>query len=250
MQPGDSVDHYFEVRTPAGVAVTGLVTADFTFTAWHTPYGGTSASWTHGAAVTELAAGRYRVRFALPATAGAWGFYLTHATHIVTPVGWEDELETYDLDAIAAIVAKPVVRLQGSGTLGEAAAVPDLIAFRKAILTLSVLDGNGDPYDFTGWANFAVGFRSPSTQSGGAPRLDAVHGTPTGFAMVVSAGLITLTIPDDLSIFSAITEGATPVDSVEVDMEVVGDSPSGQTISIVAPSRFRILKRAHGSGSP
>lgn len=250
MQPGESVDHYFEVRTTAGAAVTGLVTGDFTVAVWHTPYGGSSASWTHGAAVTELGSGRYRVRFALPATAGSWALYLTHASHLVSPGGWADELQAYDLDAIASLVAKPVVRLQGSGTLGEAAAVPDLVAYRKAILTLSVLDGNGDPYDFTSWTNFAVGFRSPTTQSGGAPRLDAVHGTPTGFSLVVSAGLVTITIPDDLSIFGAITEGATPAESVDVDMEVVGDNPSGQTISIIAPSRFRIIKRAHGSGSP
>jgi len=252
MQPADQLDKDFYVVSSAGAAVTGLVTANFTITAWHTPYGGSTATWSHGLVVSELGSGWYRARLTLPATAGQYVYGLTHASHIVTPFAWEDELEIMDQAAIAALVARPVVRVQGSGNLGETATLPDQNAIRKAVITLSIVDVDNDPValatDYTTWA---VGFRSTTTQSGGAPRLDAVHGTPTGFGLVVDdAGLITITIPDDLSIFSAITEGATPVDSVEVDMEVVGDSPSGQTISIVAPSRFRILKRAHGSGSP
>jgi hypothetical protein len=251
MQPADQLEKTFYVSSTAGAAVTGLVTGNFTVTAWHTPYGGTTATWTHGTVVSELGSGWYRARLTLPATAGQYVYGLTHASHIVTPFAWEDELEIMDQAAIAALVARPVVRVQGSGTLGETATLPDLIAFRKAVITISIVDVDNDPValatDYTTWA---VGFRSTTTQSGGAPRLDAVHGTPTGFGLVVDdAGLITITIPDDLSIFSAITEGTTPVDEITIQMEIVADKPSGQTVTIVAPSTLRIKKRAHGSGS-
>ncbi len=249
MQPAEQIDKYFEVRDSSGAAVTGLVTANFAFVAWHTPYGGANATWTHGSVVSEIGAGRYRVRFALPPAAGSWVFYPTHATHVVTPYGWEDELQVMDTDAVAGLIARPVVRVSGDGTLGEPATLPTLIAYRKAIITIGVLDNNDDPFDFTGYTSWAVGFRSATTQSGGAPRLDAIHGTPAGFGLAVSSGLITITIPDDLTIFGALTEGVTPTEEVTIEMEVVADNPSGQTVSIVAPSDLRIRKRAHGSGS-
>lgn len=253
MQPSDQVDKYIDVRNAStGAAVTGLVTGDFTFAAWHTPYGGASATWTHAAVVSELGAGRYRIRLTLPSTGGNWVFYVTHATHIVTPGGWEDELEIVDQAAIAALIARPVVRVQGSGTLGEVATLPDIIAYRKAIITLSIVDGTGAAVHLaTDYTNWKVGFRSVTTQSGGAPRLDAVHGTPTGFGLVVDdSGLAVITIPDDLTIFGAITEGATPVDDITIQMEVTAEAPAGQTVSIVAPSSLRIKKRAEGSGAP
>ncbi len=252
MQPADQVDKQIYVTNSAGAAVTGLVTGNFTFVAWHTPYGGTGATWTHAAAISELGSGWYNVRFTLPATAGTWSFRVVHATNDVTPWGWSDDLGNYDLDAIAALVARPVVRVQGSGTLGEAIGdLPVLVAYRKAIITIGVLDENGDPAPINvGYTSWAVGFRSLTTQNGGAPRLDATHGSPTGFSLVIAAGTITITIPDDLTIFGALTEGATPSDEVTISMEVVADNPSGQTVSIVAPSNLRIVKRAHGSGTP
>ena len=251
MQPAGQLDKTFYVQSAAGAAVTGLVTGDFTVTAWATPYGGSTATWPHGFTVSELGSGWYRGRFTLPASAGQWSLVPAHATHLVTPFGWEDELENYDRDAIASLVARPIVRVRGSGTLGEAVPdLPTLVAYRKAVITLSVVDDDGDPapidVDYTNWA---VGFRSKTTQSGGAPRLDATHGNPTGFSLVIAAGLITITIPDDLTIFGALTEGATPTEEVTITMEVVADNPSGQTVSIIAPSNLRIVKRAHGSGS-
>lgn len=251
MQPANQLDKDFYVSSNAGVAVTGLVTANFAFTAWHTPYGGATATWSHATVVSELGSGWYRARLTLPSTAGQWLFGITHATHIVTPFAWEDELEVADLASVAALVARPVVRVQGNGTLGEPADLPTLIAYRKAVIVISIVDGTGAPVALaSGYTNWAVGFRSLTTQSGGAPRLDAVHGTPTGFGLVVDdSGMLTITIPDDLSIFGAITEGAVPVDEITIQMEVVADSPSGQTVPIVAPSSLRIKKRAHGSGA-
>jgi hypothetical protein len=248
MQPADQLDKDFYVSSSAGAAVTGLVTGNFTVTAWHTPYGGSTATWSHGLVVSELGSGWYHARLTLPATAGQWTLSIAHATHIVTPFGWADELENYDLDGMAALVARPIVRVQGSGTLGEVAALPTLINKRKAIITLAIVDENGDPAPINvGYLNWKVGFRSQTDQTATPPKLDAVHGTPTGFSLVVIAGLVTITIPDDCSIFGALTEGATPTELVTIDMEVTAENPSGQTVSIVAPSPLVIRKRVEGS---
>lgn len=250
MQPADQLDKDFKVLDPSDAPVTGLVTGSFVITAWHTPYGGSTATWSHGLVVSELGSGWYRARLTLPSTAGQWVLTIAHATHTVIPSGWEDELQNYDADAIASLVARPVVRVQGGGTLGSTVSLPEIIAYRKSIITVAILDDTGAPLNLAGYTNWAVGFRSQSTQSGAAPRLDATHGSPTGFSLVVSTGLVTITLPDDLTgVFGAITEGATPVDSITIDMELVADNPSGQTISIIAPSPLRIKKRAYGSGS-
>lgn len=248
MQPADQLDKDFYVSSSAGAAVTGLVTGDFTITAWHTPYGGSTATWSHGLVVSELGSGWYRARLTLPSTAGQWTLSIAHATHIVTPFGWADELENYDADAMAALVARPIVRVMGSGTLGEVAALPTLINKRKSIITLAIVDENGDPAPIdVGYSSWKVGFRSQTDQTATPPKLDAIHGTPTGFSLVVIAGLVTITIPDDCTIFGALTEGATPTDQVTIDMEVTAENPAGQTVSIVAPSPLTIRKRVEGS---
>lgn len=253
MQPGDPLDKDFYVSTPAGAAATGLVTANFTFTAWHTPYGGTTATWSHGTVVSELGGGWYRARLTLPSTAGQWVFSIAHATNTVTPFGWEDELEVADLASIAAMIARPTVRVTGDGTIGDTVTLDDIVAWRKSVIQLSFVDGNGDPVhlasDYTNWS---VGFSATDTQTGGAPRLDCVNTSPTGFGLVPDdSGLLTITIPDDLSgLFDGITEGAAPDADLVVLMEVTAEAPSNQTISMVAPSQLRILKRVVGSPAP
>lgn len=247
MQPDEPLDKVFYVATSAGVAVLGLVTGDFTVTAWHTPAGGSTATWTHGLVVSELGTGWYRARFTLPA-AGQWFLQVAHATHVVTPWGWEDQLQNYDADAIAALVASPVVTVLGSGTLGGVAALPTIICKRKAVIVLAVVDENGDPAPIdVGYTSWKVGFRNQADQSLTPPKLDAIHGTPTDFGLVITAGLITITIPDNCSIFTPMVEGVSPTDQMTLDMEVTAEQPAGQTVAIVAPSPLIITKRAEGS---
>ncbi len=256
-QPGDSVDHVFDVRTSAGVAVTGLVTGDFTFTAERRTTSGTWGTFSHAAVVTELGFGKYGLRFSLPTIAcQRWALWIAHTTYIVSVSGWEDELESADLASIAALVNRPVVRVRGSGTLGATAVLPAIVAWRESIIVITIEHADGSPVhldsDYVYWT---VGFRNQRDQTSASdPHLDAIHGTPTGFGIVPDdSGLLTITIPDDCSdLFDAIGEGITPDPSVTVDMEVtaVFGGTGGEIVSIIAPSPLTIRKRAVGSGAP
>jgi hypothetical protein len=73
-----------DANTTCVVAVTGLATGNFTITAWHTPYGGATATWSHGLVVSELGSGWYRARLTLPSTAGQW---LLNAALTANPIG-------------------------------------------------------------------------------------------------------------------------------------------------------------------
>lgn len=253
MRPSDLNPRPFYVCDSSGAPVTGLVTGSFTYRAIRTPPGGSPAAWTHSTTVVEIGSGWYVAIPTMPSMACNWLYQVIHATHIVTPFAWEDELEAWDRDAIASLIAKPIVRVQGQGTVGQPVALDPIYAYRKAVIVIGVVDADGDPAPLTtdyASGSWKVGFRSQTTQSGAAPRLDAVDGTPAGFGLLIADGSIIITIPDDLSIFGAMTEGASPTDQMTIDMEVTAEQPAGQTCSVVAPSALTIKKRAEGSGAP
>jgi hypothetical protein len=254
-RPGDTIRRYLRIEDNAGAGVTGLTIAALTVTAGKWNDGsGSPASHSPSAALTEVGLGVYWLSYTLPNAAGS--FYVqvlpVSASHHPHVRGWEDVVEANDIDSVGSLVARPVVTVGNSGTLGQVTPI-SIPSKRRAVLTFAILDQNGDPIDMTGgvtYTNFKVGFRSQTDMTATPPKLDAVHGTPTGFGIVTSDGLVVVTIPMACTIFNVLAEGASPETSetinYEITAEVVGTSPA-ERIAVVASSPLTITRREEGA---
>jgi hypothetical protein len=256
MQPSGSVTKIIRRLTAAGVASTGKVTGDFTFTAYHKPNGGATATYTHGSVITELASGYYDWTYSAPSTAGQYGIDCVAAsgTDVVYNVMESGELESNDLDSIYAIVARPIVTVSGQGTIGQITPLT-LVNKRYREVIFQFVDDAGTNINMTTGVNYTAytfGVRDRTDDTLTPPKVDAVNGTTTtGFTYVIagSDGAISVKIPEDATFFT-LTEGASSSDILELRYELTGDligATSGCTVSLVQSSPLYLVPRKVGT---
>lgn len=148
MRPGD-VDSVVITVKNAGVAVLGLVTANFTV-AYYLDATVPTAVFT----VTEISGGRYRVALTLPGTAGYFSIFITsNAGYTVENGRWFGQLEAQDITSLYAIVVRPQSQLAGTSALASEVTL-NLNANRRKSLTVSVVDQAGAVVDLSGYNNW------------------------------------------------------------------------------------------------
>ena len=244
--PGDTTHRFIRVLDATGAGVAGLLIGAFTVTARSRAYGaGAWTTFTHGAALTDLGGGDYGLAFTLPTSAGWWRLIITHPTNTVWPGSWEGELESSDLDAIAAYTVRPQVTLTGQGTIGQTVAV-SLVAKRYRKIRFTFLDSLGAPIDMTAgttYTNFAWSVRSATSQTATPPKYDQTASITGG------SGFVEVTVVENASFFDALTEGATPLDRYECRHELTADlvAVAGQTVSLVPSSSLTLQRREVGT---
>ncbi len=252
MQPAEISYRAIKVEDAAGNAVLGLVTGSFTPNAFGRGYGAAiMTAYAHGTVVQEVGAGWYDVAFAAPASAG-WMFYRIKPTsalyRITTPNEWSGEVEAQDLGSMYGAVVRPVATLAQGAQLGMPLPL-ELVAYRYRALTIPVVDQTGAAYtalatDFPS-ATLRMSVRSKdqtTTTWNGGP-----SATPTGFLITTSGSTLSITIPEDATFFSALTQGIDSIDTLY--WEVTGDlgSDTAKTVPVIRSSNLRLTRREVGT---
>ena len=197
-QPTDAIVQHFKVETSAGVAVTGLVSASFTFSS----YVGTAAvAWTP--TITEIGSGWYALSYTLPSATTAY-------SRVITPVSsannmiWPDivgEVEAADLDSIRAALVRPIATTDANFSPANALTFA-YVAGDSRPISFSVVDSAGVGIDLTDYSSLGFGVRS----SDGTSSIDTLTGV-TGSAL----GVVELTLAGTEN-FQTITDGTAFVD--------------------------------------
>lgn len=234
MRPGDVA--YIVVRVlNAGVAVTGLVAANFTVTGYlsaTTPVIAFTA--------TEISSGFYRLAVTLPGTAGWLTLIVTQGSNTVQQGRYFGEIEAQDSDSLYDLVIRPVVTLTGATALASEVTL-ELVANRFASVAMSITDQANAAVDLSGYNNFkfTVWDRTHSIT-----KYELASGI-TGSA----GGALAFDIPENASFFSQIdaTLTAGTADSVTLYYDVIGDKAAtpGKTVCVVRGKL--ILHRYEGS---
>lgn len=196
-RPTDSVTKFFRVRDGAGAVVTGLTVADFSFIAYHQPYGGAVAAFAHASVVTHQAAGIYAWTYSLPPSAGFWSL---DATPIVAAqfIEWmliDGETENQDLDSIYANATNRQGILTGTAVIGNRIGI-ELVVYRLNRVTIAVTDSAGEGVNLTVYSRYRVALRSIDQV---AVKWTAGHHEPYGVDIAVTdAGSLNVSFPESL----------------------------------------------------
>jgi hypothetical protein len=252
-RPGDTVRKQIRVIDTTGAGVTGLTISAFTVTAGYWANGaGSPAVFSPSASLTEIAGGRYWIQYTLPNIVG--NFYIqilpVSASHFCSAERFQDELENNDFDSIGSLVARPLVTISGQGTLGQITPL-NIVNKKHVVLSFAFNDVNGSPINMTAgvtYTNFKFGVRSQTDQTLTPPKLDATNGSPTGFAIVGSNGMVQVTIPMNASFFT-LAEGASPALSVTHQYDLTAElvAAAGERVSLVQSSPLTIWRREEGT---
>jgi hypothetical protein len=247
-QPGTTTHRVIRVQSAAGAAVTGLVTANFTFTGYQRAF--TASVWstyTTSAAITEIGSGLYALAFVLPAAAGWFDFYITpdDATRVVFSDHFEGEVESQDLDSIYANVVRTAAIPSGNNLIGTEVA-GELVAYRYNQWSIAIVDQSGAAVDLSTYTSLALSVRTTNQTT---KKLDATDGSPTGFGLSGSAlGILTITWPESTG---TLASAADIYDEPGRDLfyEVVGNlgGDAAKTVPIIRSSPLTILRREVGS---
>ena len=234
--------------------MTGLTLAALTVEAYQKAFG--AANWsTYSAspALVEIGAGRYELKFNLPAAAGWFDLYVSpvDTTRTVFDAHWSGEVETQDIDSLYANIVKGVAL----PTVGALLGIPypaELVAYRYNTWSIPITDSAGAPIDLTAYSTFALSVRSKDQTT---KKLDATNGSPTGFVLTGSvSGILTVTWPESLGtvgsaadIYSWLTTGVRENDPLYY--EVTGDlgGLATKTVPIIRSSKLTLLPREVGS---
>ena len=244
MRPGDTINKRIRILDAAtGLGVTGLTLAALTITAMAKGYAATDyTAWTHGATLTEIGSGRYRLSFTAPPLSGEWFLDADPVSdaHLVTPAGWEGEIESYDLDAVAAAAILPSVAVGAASSvqLGRQITL-ELVAYRYREVSLAITDEDGNPLPLDGYSGWAVSFRS-------ADQTTTKYDLTTGITGTIG-GLLSFAIPEDATaLFSGLPVGAS---SVNLFWEVVADigGVASRTVPIIRSSPCLLTRREVGT---
>jgi len=135
IRAGDTQTAILVITDASGAVVTTAVIGDLTITARFN-----AASHTlGGTALTHLGSGVYQFTYTGPSTAGSLAGRLSHATWTISPDGFTDTVEVYDLDAIAAL-ATTTATLTASAIVLQEVDLGQVVvgdSWRSAVLTVS-----------------------------------------------------------------------------------------------------------------
>lgn len=233
MRPGDVA--YLIVRVlNAGVAVTGLVTANFTVTGYlsaTTPVISFTAS--------EIGSGYYRLAVTLPGSAGWVTLLVASGSYTVQQGRYFGEIEAQDTDSVYDQVIRPVVTQDSTTAIGSEVTL-ELVAYRYAPVAFAVTSGGVavDLSGYNGW-KFTVWDRTHSITK--YELTSGITGSP--------GGAVAFAVPENASFFSQIDAALTAGtgDSVTLYYDVVANQAgdSAKTVSVVRGKL--ILYRHEGS---
>lgn len=247
MRPNETVCKYFKILDEEGAPVAGAVVGDLTLTGWHRPAGGTPATWTLSATLTEVATNLYALTFLSPPTAGQWGLWIdpVDTTQQIEFAHVSGETENQDLDSLHNAVSRPIIGVSGQGTIGQTVPLT-LVAYRYRVITFIFNDEDGEPIDMTAgttYTNYRWSVRARTSQSATPPKYDQTTNITGG------VGFVNVTVLEAASFFGAISEGATPTDTYEARHELVGDlvAVSGETVALVPSSTLTLTRREEGT---
>jgi hypothetical protein len=254
-EPGNAIAKLIYRETAAGAAVTGSVIGDFTLVAAYLPRGGSPTAWSLGAVLYDLGAllgaawnGYYFLKVTTPSVGdidAGFDIKVASGTDVVRVASFTGEIEPKDLLSIFNAVNQPVVTLSGNGTIGQVTPLT-LIAKRYRQVTFTFVDANGANIDMTSgttYTNYPFSVRSKTDQNATPPKMDQTTGISAG------NGYVTVTILEAASFFSAMPEGASPSDTLEVRYELTADlvAVTGETVSLVQSSPLTIARRETGT---
>lgn len=255
MRPGDTTHRIIRVLNADDTPATGLTIASFTVVARARGYGASVwSTYTHGAALVEIGGGDYALAFAAPPSAGWWRFYLlpTDTTKQVWNGSWEGEAEALDIDALYAYLASAQLGHTRNIFLGFTWP-GEIVAYRWQQWQIPVVNQAGDPVDLSGYTNLALSVRTLNQTT---KKLDASHGSPTGFVLTASAGgIVTVEWPESLGtvgsaadIYSIVPAGSDKMSEAlwfEITGDVGGDAT--KTVPIIRSSPLVVGRREVGS---
>lgn len=253
MQPGDTAHRLIKVTDPStGAGVTGLVIGDFTVVAKARGYAASVWSdWTHASALVEISGGYYALSHAACPSAGWWRYVITSDDdYDVWSQSWEGEIESQDLDS--AYTGLSAVQLGTPRNVFLGFTWPgELFAYRYGEWEIPVVDQNGDPVDLSGYTNLRLSVRSVNQTT---YKLDAQHGTPTGFVLTASAGgIVDVAWPESVGSGAADIYAVVPTGELTMSQplyyEITGDvgGDSAKTVPIISSSPLTVKRREVGS---
>lgn len=254
-EPGNAITKMLYREDAAGAPVSGLAIGAFTIVAAYMPRGGSPTVWSPGAVLYDLNAllgasyaGYYLLKVTTPSVGDIdAGFDVKPAsgTDMVRTVSFSGEIEPKDLLSIFNAVNQPVVTVSGNGTIGQVTPLT-LVARRYRQITFTFVDSNGNNIDMTAgttYTGYAFSVRSKTDMTATPPKYDQTTNITAG------NGYVTVTILEGASFFTALTEGASPVESLEVRYELTADlvAVAGETVSLVQSSPLTITRREVGT---
>ena len=194
-QPGDSVTKFLYIYlATTGLAEPGLTAANFTFTGLKHEPGGSPVTYALNSTLTEIGSGFYAWQYDKPGAAAHDGQHIipNNANHIVVPVTFSGELESYDRDALAALQAQPV---GGAGTafaFGSRITL-ELTVYRQREVAQAF---SGADLSSAAYTNWRMGIRSVDQTT---TIWDADNGKLDGFSITGDAsGNLSIVIPESL----------------------------------------------------
>jgi hypothetical protein len=132
------------------------------------------------------------------------------------------EIESYDIDAIAALAATPVASSASPVSIGGTKNI-EMVAYRQNPFAESVVDQNGDAIDLSGYTTWRFGVWDRA-------HTGTIFYSLTGSGWGDASGNVTFTIPEDAAFYSQIAAAlALSQDSKLLYYDVIADAAGSAT---------------------
>lgn len=234
-QPSETITRLFEVVNVDGTntGCSGLTGGSFTLAAYRN---GAVTSITP--TITEIGAGqtgrRYSIAYALPSSPGLVDifFYPTSASLYIVWPDLTGEVEADDFTSVKSAVVRTVSTLNATGAPTNTI---DLAVIKNCYhsITFTVKNTDGSAVDLSGFNNWSFGVKD-KTQAA------TTYALTSGITADAN-GLVTIVLPEDASVYSALATGE---DAVELYWSLQGDEAATATKSrVMARGRFRIMRK-------
>lgn len=254
MRPGDTDYRVIWIFDADGNAVTGEALGDFTVTARYIDYAGAAASYTHNAALTEIASGAYDFSFSRPANAGFFDLWVTNDNgYNVIENHFFGETENYDYDYLVSKVIRPVARIQDGFTIGTAIPLTMVSDRFQDAISVTIEDTDGNPITLdTTYDNYRLAIRNEAAtviydyyESGGTwyekKDAEAPVAMDQDVIEVNDSGVLAITLPEDAQFYEQLT-GSTQ--SLGLYYDVRADKLAvAKTVPIIRSSALNLLRR-------
>jgi hypothetical protein len=201
--PGYTVSFMLLAQTTAGIPAAGLTLSGITVTGTLNGAGATVAP-----ALTEVdtvgAWRRYKLDITIPALSGAVSWFTVTAQPVAQNIVFdtlrclEGEIEAVDLASLYSVVASPVVSVVADG--GPSGDISwRFVKNTYSVLSFTVKDQSGNVIDLSGYTVPTLGIKSQD-------QVATTYTQTTGITRS-AAGLVTITVPESASFYSALTTG-------------------------------------------